>query len=130
MTIAGLSLKRGYYYWQPPQINGVRPKRRSLDTQDYLEALIKIEKLKVSCDFEKPVMNPSMKNAIVDYINEKELLGTHSPRTTHETDGVLHQIDSQLKHPQLNKITHQTIIQWRAPLHLLLGLCFIGCNFA
>ena len=44
--IKGLYKKRGFYYWQPPQKNRVRPKPIALRTKDYNEALKKLDKIK------------------------------------------------------------------------------------
>ena len=44
--IKGLYKKRGFYYWQPPQKNRVRPKPIALLTKDYNEALKKLDKIK------------------------------------------------------------------------------------
>ena len=43
--IKGLYKKRGFYYWQPPQKDGIRPKAIALRTKDYNEALKKLDEI-------------------------------------------------------------------------------------
>ena len=43
--IKGLYKKRGFYYWQAPQKDGIRPKAIALQTKDYNEALKKLDEI-------------------------------------------------------------------------------------
>jgi len=43
--IKGLYKKRGFYYWQPPQKDGIRPKAIALRTKDYNEASKKLDEI-------------------------------------------------------------------------------------
>ena len=113
MKIKGLYTKREWYYWQPPQKDGTRPKPVALKTKDNIKALQLIKELKDANDLNVAISKGSMKSAIADYITEKKDDGTHTDRTNLKAEGVLSNINEQLKNPTLDAITHKTIIDWK-----------------
>jgi integrase len=109
--IKGLYEKRGYYYWQPPQKNRVRPKPIALRTKDYNEAVQKYDQVKKDLELGHAISKDSMSDAIKDYIKAKK--AETKPATNIRAEGVLTKINQQMSSPKLKDITHSSITKWR-----------------
>ena len=109
--IKSLYQKRGYYYWQPPQKGGVRPKAIALRTKDYNEAVQKYDQAKKNFELGHAISKGSMSDAIKDYIKAKKAETAAS--TNIRAEGVLSKINQQMGNPKLKDITHNSITKWR-----------------
>lgn len=90
MKIKGLYEKRGWWYYQPPQVNGIRPKRVALRTKSRAEALRLYEVL-AKQDF-RDRRGGQLRAEIDRYLAEKLSRGIHTEKTSRNTGYTLGQL--------------------------------------
>ncbi len=90
MNIPGLYQKRGVWYYQPQQVNGVRPKAVSLRTRDDRTALRRYEKLKREAISE--IKKGKLKLEVEVYLREQAEHGRHTAETSRSTREALERL--------------------------------------
>lgn len=111
MKIRGLYQKRGWFYFQAPSREGVRPPPVALRTKDQAEAIQKAFELAQGEAIARPSKD-SMKVAVEVYLREMKEAGRHGDRSSHNTKHLLNSLADEWGNPPLRKITKERVLAW------------------
>ncbi len=113
MKIKGLFQKRDWFYWRPPQKDGVRPKAIALRTQAENEAVTKVFELQQKQQLQSAISKGRMELEIKAYLAAKKASGEHTERTQATSGIVLRGICKYWDNPLLSVIDEAAVLQWR-----------------
>jgi integrase len=115
MKISGLSKHtNGIWYYRPPQIGGIRPRRISLRTRDESTAIQLALDLKRQSSMD--ISKGSLHGEIERFLRAKEESGDYRPRTQETMAGTLRQFELFAGNPQVTAVTSETIEKWKASM--------------
>lgn len=121
MNVRGLYEKRGWWYYQPPTVEGKRPPAVALRTKVEADAIDKVFKL-----FHARSLGPESKDSasalLNRYLEEMRTTRAHTPKTSHTTKATLSRLFESWGDPPVKAITKERVIAWRAELNERPGL--------
>ena len=114
MRIKGLSQKRGWYYYQPPQIDGIRPKRIALKTKDErkaIEAALELRDRSI-----RHTGQDRLSGHVDRFMQAKQASGTYTAKTAQATENCLKLFCEWAGNPTIGDVTRGMIERWRDQL--------------
>ena len=116
--IRGLYQKRGFYYWQPPQPNGVKVSAIALRTKDRAEAIIAYETEKRNHELGLAKFRGSMSEAIGLYVEAKksETSQATNERARTKLPAIASDLKTLVNKTKLSSINKRDIVEWRKSL--------------
>ena len=111
MKIPGLSQKRGVYYYRPPQVDGIRPRKVSLRTRDLSKALELALEMKKQSGWD--ISKGRLSGEIQRFLQAKESGGDYRPRTLETVRNTLRQFELWIGNPKVSAITSKHIVAWK-----------------
>jgi integrase len=121
MKIKGLSQRGGWWYYRPPQMNGVRPPRIALKTQDEQEAANAVWEMQKN-DLIFGADANAVGGFVEAYLKDKADHREHTPRTTHHTKQTLKSFVTWAGNPRLANVTPEMMLNWRTHLNQSKGV--------
>jgi integrase len=115
MKIKGLTQKRGWFYYRPPQVDGLRPARIALRTKDPNEAAILALELKSKSDL--AISSGRLAGEVQRYLAFKIESKAFTRATAQATSSTLRQFEIWIGNPRVSAITSSRIEAWRVHLH-------------
>ncbi len=114
--VKGLYQKRGWWYFQPPQQDGVRPKAVALRTKDQKAALLKVIGMKRDRMVDDALNGERMDRLIeLHKVEQRDVLG-RAPKTVHHANTTLKMISKEWGNPKVSSITTAKVDKWRHSL--------------
>jgi integrase len=121
MNIKGIYQKRGFYYYQPPTVQGKRPPAIALKTKDASEAVDRAYDL-----HSKKALHVQstdrMESRLDLYLVEQAAAGIHTAKTTDITRKTLKKLAKEWGDPKVSAISKKMVQDWRAELKERPGL--------
>lgn len=121
MKIRGLYKKRGWYYYQPPTVDGKRPPAIALRTQDLEGAIDQAYKL-----HSQKALQPQSKlhmDALLDlYLADRAAARIHTLKTADITRKTLSRLSKDWGNPEVKRIDRKMVEAWRTELQERKGL--------
>ncbi len=114
MKIRGLICIKGWFYYRPPQRDGIRPKRIALRTRSENEAITLAIELKDKSD--ESISGGRLSGEIQRYLATKNSAGEWTRATSQATTSTLRQLELFLGNPIVTGITRAKIEDWRASM--------------
>lgn len=121
MKIHGLYQKRGWFYYQPPTVGGVRPGAVALGTRNEGEAVDKAFKLHTEHAL-KAQSKERMEALLAKFLIESRAARTHTLKTSDITRRCLGRLARDWGNPRVTDITRKRVEQWRSELQSRPGL--------
>jgi integrase len=115
MKIKGLYEKRGWWYYQPPTVDGVRPAAIALKTKDQGEAVDKAYTLHSKKALHAQ-SSDCMEELLAVYLKAQTAAAIHTARTTSIAEITLGKLAKDWGNPKVSTITRKKIEEWRAEL--------------
>lgn len=116
MKIPGMYSKRGWWYYQPSQVQGVRPKPIALGTKDQGEAVEEVFKIISGGQMAQVVESGSMSQLLEMWLKDASAEGVHRPTTRRVAKNTLENLSAEWGNPKVKTITKQQIVDWRTDL--------------
>ena len=114
--IRGLYQKRDFYYWQPPQPNGIKVSPIALRTKNRLDAILAYEKAKKMHELGLAEFKGSISEAIQIYVEAKksETSAATNERARQKLPAFAKEIKQLVHKTKLSSITKKDILAWKA----------------
>ncbi|MGC6458989.1 MAG: tyrosine-type recombinase/integrase [Akkermansiaceae bacterium] len=121
--IRGLYQKRGFYYWQPPQPNGIKVPAVALRTKNRVEAILAYEKAKTAHELGVAEFKGSISEAIQIYVEARksETAPSTNKRARQKLPAFAEEINQLVHKTKLSSITKKDILTWKASLAERMG---------
>ncbi len=120
MKIKGLYLKRGWYYYQPPTVEGKRPPAIALKTQDPGQAVDKAFDLHTRKALH--VQTTDKMESLLDLWRKKQHEArVHTDRTSEIARITLGKLAKDWGNPKVSMITRKKVEEWRSELQARSG---------
>lgn len=114
--IKGLYVKDEWWYFQPPQKNGVRPKALALRTKQHMEAIKKVLDIKQQGLVADALEGERMNKAIDEYVIEKRNVARLAPKSIHHAETTLKMVSKEWGNPKVAGVTQAKVKKWRESL--------------
>lgn len=121
MKIRGLYQKRGWYYYQPPTVEGVRQPAIALRTQDLESAIDQAYKLHTQKALH-PQSKLRMSALLESYLSDRAAARIHTLKTADITRKTLSRLAKDWGDPEVKRIDRKMVEAWRTDLQARKGL--------
>lgn len=122
-------MKRGWYYYWPPQVKGVRPRAIALKTKVREEAVDRAFLL-----FQNKALGAQSKDRmgslLEEYLAARRAARVHSARTSDITRRVLGKLAKDWGNPKVAEIDRKRVVEWRAELNARPGYGWVDADHA
>ncbi len=118
--IKGLYQKRGWWYYQAPMADGVRPPAVALRTKDAGEAVDKTFELHSKGALHSQSKD-SMEDLLKEYLVASRAARGHTAKTSYITQKCLEALAREWGNPRVSAIDRKKVEQWRSALQARAG---------